>query len=1145
MFAASRRPSARLALSALALCTTCLVTMPAAAQTGAPAAAAAPPPPAGGYYTATGARTADYNAALQSWREDAQFAVDYSKANLGLEYAYVMGLTGKGQTIGINDSGVLVDHPLFSGAGKFTGLRTAIPAGYGNDGLVNQRRRWEIHGTHVAGTAAGNRVAGERSFGNAFGANIFSATANFAAGDFLWWKDEFIDGTTVATPRENIVDLASTGQVRIINNSWGSGTTLPYTATLAQARATFVQNLGDFYQPVLDNDVLVVFSAGNGGGVHASIDAVTPLNDPRLRGNWLSVTNYLADGTAAASTSLCGQTATWCVSGPGSAIISSALGYTVNVDAIRATYTAAAYPGIYAGRTVAQLQSAANTAWINVLNGYLSRRAAAQAAGRPFDEAGERTLVAREAVGISLAYGARFVGGDPNGYTSTLANILVSNVNLFTPEFVGSVLTQADALISAELARFITYTGPGYAALTGTSMAAPNVSGFAALLMEAFPEYNTALISDILVSSSRDLDTPGVDLRSGWGAPQMGTALRGPTALRAVREVEVAGGTVDVWSNDITDARDRYSAEVLAGFGNDIGGLTKRGAGELILAGTNSYTGPTRADQGLLTVNGRITASAVTIGNGGTLGGNGTVPSFLALSGGTVAPGSAGAIGTLTVAGDAVFNAGSTLLIDVGASGSSDRLVANRAQLGGTLTLAPLGQLPRYGASYTVLTTTDGTTGRFDAATPFSAILYPEVRYAGGQVQATIAARPYASVVDRTPVQTAYARLLDGNRPAYASLRNVYDALDLQSVGTIRASLEQLAPTTETTRRAIGTVGLDNMARFYRERTGAMRPGSFAGGQVALIGKPLQFAANAIVMPGQPQTVSDTPATVVREGALPSTVSAYLAGGYVDGSSRPMPGTILGGGRDKFDGFFIAGGLEAQVTDTAVLGFGLSYTDLDADRRLGRKTDGKLILGTLYGRLGEDFGAALDTQFSAGVYESRTHRTGTFAGTPFDLRGRDNSFALSTELGASYAFGSDALRIAPRAAVRASRIEYTPLVETGTGPALAIAKDDFLSVQGRAGLQLDGNRAGFRPVASAYFVHDFKDRPDVFFAGLAGGTGIQAPFLVAGQDRNWGELSAGLAYGTERFEFSVALDGTVGREDVRNRSYRAGVTVRF
>jgi hypothetical protein len=36
--------------------------------------------------------------------------------------------------------------------------------------------------------------------------------------------------------------------------------------------------------PVLKNDVLVVFSAGNDAGAHASIDAVTPLNDLRLRG---------------------------------------------------------------------------------------------------------------------------------------------------------------------------------------------------------------------------------------------------------------------------------------------------------------------------------------------------------------------------------------------------------------------------------------------------------------------------------------------------------------------------------------------------------------------------------------------------------------------------------------------------------------------------------------------------------------------------------------------------------------------------------------------------------------------------------------------------------------------------------------------
>ena len=46
----------------------------------------------------------------------------------------------------------------------------------------------------------------------------------------------------------------------------------------------------------------------------------------------------------------------------------------------------------------------------------------------------------------------------------------------------------------------------------------------------------------------------------------MAVELRGPTALRDTREVTVASGTTDIWSNAITDARDRYSAEVLAGF---------------------------------------------------------------------------------------------------------------------------------------------------------------------------------------------------------------------------------------------------------------------------------------------------------------------------------------------------------------------------------------------------------------------------------------------------------------------------------------------------------------------------------------------------------------------------------------------------
>ena len=588
----SYRLLSRIALSGVALATA-LAALPVQGQTSTP-----PTPPSGGYYMANGQRTTDYNAALASWRNDAQFKVDYSKAFLGMEYAYVLGLNGTGQTIGINDAGVMFDHPLFASSGKLTGFHTAVSSDYGNDGRVNPRRPWEIHGTHVAGIAAGNRTANGVMFGNAYGANILAATTNFSAGDFLWWRDQVIDDLPIENAQQNIVDLANSGKVRIINNSWGSGTSLPYTASLAAARAQFAQTLNGFYDPVLKNDVLVVFSAGNGYGVHASIDAVTPLNDLRLRSNWLSVANYRANGTPDPSSSLCGQTATWCVAAPGSAIISGVNSYTLDVNAIRAKYTRAAYPTIYSAPTLAALQSAAVNAWINVLNGYLDRQYAAQQNGTAFNEDAESTLLAQQAVGITLAYGSRFVGGDPDGYTSRLAGIVANNTDILGVDFSKAVLTKANAQLQADMQQFLTFNGPGYGALTGTSMAAPNVSGFAAVLMSWFPHYNTGLIADILVSSSKDLDTPGVDLRSGWGAPQMDVALRGPTALRQTREVNVPTGGVDVWSNAIQDARDRYSAEVLAGFPGDIGGITKRGGGELILTASNSFSGPTASNRG-------------------------------------------------------------------------------------------------------------------------------------------------------------------------------------------------------------------------------------------------------------------------------------------------------------------------------------------------------------------------------------------------------------------------------------------------------------------------------------------------------------------------------------------------------------------
>ncbi len=112
-----------------------------------------------------------------------------------------------------------------------------------------------------------------------------------------------------------------------------------------------------------------------------------------------------------------------------------------------------------------------------------------------------------------------------------------------------------------------------------------------------------------------------------------------------------------------------------------------------------------------------------------------------------------------------------------------------------------------------------------------------------------------------------------------------------------------------------------------------------------MIGKPMEFAANEITMPGQAAMVSDTPTTTLREGRVPDNAAIYLAGGYIDGAGAAMPNTAPGG-RDRFDGFYVATGIEARVSDAAMLGFGLSYTKIDGKIRLGQSARGELIQGT-------------------------------------------------------------------------------------------------------------------------------------------------------------------------------------------------------
>lgn len=558
---------------------------------------------------------------------------------------------------------------------------------------------------------------------------------------------------------------------------------------------------------------------------------------------------------------------------------------------------------------------------------------------------------------------------------------------------------------------------------------------------------------------------------------------------------------------------------------------------------------------GIVQNNGTITTGGDYLFTSGLLGGTGRVNTpFLTSVLGNFAPGTMGTVGTLTIGGNLVMASGSTFAVDLGPSNTSDRLavVANgtstgAANVGGRVVFSAAGgNIIRNNDLYTILTATGGVTGTF-STTPLSAILTPQFVYTANTVQTRIVAGSYSSVVANTPVQRSFAALLDRNRGG-TNVGPLYDFLDLQNAGTIQATLESWAPRTETLKAAIGTVAIDNMSRFFRSRLAGMDIANGFGGQVATLGNPLQAVSRMSsnqLQPGAP-VMSYGQDSEEASAALPDTVSVFFAGGYLDGKSASMATAIPFGGDDNYDGYYAAAGIESELGDNAGIGFGLSYTDIDGTTSgAAQNASGKLYQGTLYGKLQSDGGIVLDTQVSAAMFSARTDRTAVLGPTTYRLQSKDDILALSAEVGLGKTFEAGSLDIGPRIAMRASRLEFTPTTETGGPNALQFDRGRYDSLQGLAGLTLSGGSLKFRPYASAYYVHEFQDKPASFGANFVGGVGLPAVFALTGTDTDWFEASAGIAFGSETFEIALGADTTIGRNDVSNQSYRGTVTFRF
>ncbi|MBV9882138.1 MAG: autotransporter outer membrane beta-barrel domain-containing protein [Sphingomonadaceae bacterium] len=471
------------------------------------------------------------------------------------------------------------------------------------------------------------------------------------------------------------------------------------------------------------------------------------------------------------------------------------------------------------------------------------------------------------------------------------------------------------------------------------------------------------------------------------------------------------------------------------------------------------------------------------------------------------------------------------------------------ANIGGIVVFnATNGNAVRAGNVYTILTAQGGVTGTFNGTAAISAILTPTFVYNANSVDVRIQAGLYANVVSaNSAVQRSYATMLDSSRAsAGPTLASLYATLDLQNQATIQGFLESIAPRFESLRTAIGVAETENMSRFYRQRIEEITPGE-ATGQLAMMGQPLQFAQASATYGAAAAVESDATANMVQTAAvpLPENMSGYITAGYIDGDSRPMP-AAASAGRDQFNGWFFAVGLEREIGDHASGGFSIAYTDLNGQTGgAPQQVGGKLIQGTLYGALRTRTGLRLDGQLSAGQLQTTTRRGANLAGTTYDLRSSGDALAFSAEAGIGYDVSKGGnFSIVPRASLRYGVVDFSRVQERGGPMELVIQGRRSESLDARTGISLAGHSGNIRPYLSANYVHAFKDRPSTFGASFTGAQAF-APFALASTDSDWGEIAGGFSFTAGHVEIGFDADTTVFRDDVRNQSYRGRIGIRF
>lgn len=712
-----------------------------------------------------------------SWRTQ-EFDADWGLAAIRAEYAYARGLSGRGVRTGIFDSGTGLDHPEFAG---------------------KDHRSLQIADTLADGSRCTNTtlLSGPGA--------CFSSRGDEVAVDYVRFHDSVPERIREIIRNGNYVQPGFTynshgthvGGTIVANRDGHGSHGVAFGADLTTARLFFNsvsqwQRVGTRYS--------VVSLAGVGAGDSAFADMYQQMNAQGVRvinHSWgfahepdtvELLDSYLADPELASY---------WKVIADGSRARGLIQVWAAgNTDAATASPAESPFAGAHA--TLPRAFADIEPYWLSVVNV-------------------DRDLV--------LSNRSNKCGLSMNWCVAAPGTGIQSTVYEGAEHTRGEVRTNPDGSISLEVrSRMPAY---GYTEYSGTSMAAPHVTGSLALLIERFPYLDNPQVRDVLLTTTTDLGAPGIDEIYGWGLVNLEKAIDGPGQIRVDTNVVMnqrAGG-IKVWGGEAWDD-----------WRNDIGGsgrLTKSGVGWLRLSGSNTFGGldvrqgvleldadnrlgkvevngglfvlngklastELLVNSGVASVQGRVAGGGTRVAAGGSLHGNGTLGDTVVE--GTIAPGNS--IGTLHIMGTYTQAPGSFYEAEIAAPSASDLIdVTGRANLlGGTVRVFNAPGRYLLGQRFNILTATDGVSGQFAGidASAISPFLKFGFNYGANGVNVDVARGLALATAARTRNQRSVAMSADA-LPLNARLAQTLTQLfPQQALGALDSLSGELYPSVQS-----------------------------------------------------------------------------------------------------------------------------------------------------------------------------------------------------------------------------------------------------------------------------------------------------------------------------------------------------------